>query len=136
MRLKTLAKIVGVLLIAIVVAVVVVVKSIDSEDVKRQIAEQVSASTGRTLTIAGDLDVGISLTPVLSAKSVTFSNADWGSRPDMARIGELQVSVALLPLISGQVDIRELTVRDADILLETNRQGRGNWEFGAAKPAG
>lgn len=136
MRLKTLAKIVGVLFIAIVVAVVVVVKSIDSEDVKRQIAEQVSSSTGRTLTIAGDLDVGISLTPVLSAKSVTFSNADWGSRPDMARIGELEVSVALLPLIRGQVDIRELTVLDADILLETNRQGRGNWEFGAAKPAG
>ena len=79
MRLKTLAKIVGVLLIAIVVAVVVVVKSIDSEDVKRQIAEQVSASTGRTLTIAGDLDVGISLTPVLAAKSVTFSNANWAA---------------------------------------------------------
>jgi uncharacterized protein involved in outer membrane biogenesis len=136
MRLKTLAKIVGVLFIAIVVAVVVVVKSIDSEDVKRQIAEQVSSSTGRTLTIAGDLDVGISLTPVLSAKSVTFSNADWGSRPDMARIGELEVSVALLPLIRGQVDIRELTVLDADILLETNQQGRGNWEFGAAKPTG
>ena len=136
MRLKTLAKIVGVLFIAIVVAVVVVVKSIDSEDVKRQIAEQVSSSTGRTLTIAGDLDVGISLTPVLSAKSVTFSNADWGSRPDMARIGELEVSVALLSLIRGQVDIRELTVLDADILLETNRQGRGNWEFGAAKPGG
>ena len=136
MRLKTLAKIVGVLLIAIVVAVVVVVKSIDSEDVKRQIAEQVSAATGRTLSIAGDLDVGISLTPVLGAKSVTFSNAEWGSRPEMARIGELQVSVALLPLISGQVDIRELVVRDADILLETNRQGRGNWQFGEAKPAG
>ena len=136
MRLKTIAKIVGVLLIALVVAVVVVVKSIDSEDVKRQIAEQVSASTGRTLAIAGDLDVGISLTPVLGAKSVTFSNAEWGSRPEMARIGELQVSVALLPLISGQVDIRELVVRDADILLETNRQGRGNWQFGAAKPAG
>lgn len=135
MRLKTIAKIVGVLLIALVVAVVVVVKSIDSEDVKRQIAEQVSASTGRTLAIAGDLDVGISLTPVLGAKSVTFSNAEWGSRPEMARIGELQVSVALLPLISGQVDIRELVVRDADILLETNRQGRGNWQFGEAKPA-
>ncbi|EKE68970.1 AsmA family protein [Oceanibaculum indicum] len=136
MRLKTIAKIVGVLLIALVVAVVVVVKSIDSEDVKRQIAEQVSASTGRTLAIAGDLDVGISLTPVLAATSVTFSNAEWGSRPEMARIGELQVSVALLPLISGQVDIRELVVRDADILLETNRQGRGNWQFGEAKPAG
>lgn len=135
MRLKTLAKIIGVLFIAIAVAVVVVVKSIDSEDVKRQIAEQVSSSTGRTLTIAGDLDVGISLTPVLGAKSVTFSNADWGSRPEMARIGELEVSVALLPLIRGQVDIRELTVLDADILLETNKQGRGNWEFGEARPA-
>lgn len=136
MRLKTIVKIAGVLFIAIVVAVVVIVKSIDSEDVKRQIAEQVSSATGQTLAIAGDLDVGISLTPVLGAKSVTFSNAEWGSRPDMARIGELKVSVALLPLIRGKVDIRELTVLDADILLETDRQGRGNWQFGAAKPAG
>lgn len=133
MRLKTIGKIVGVGVVAVAVALVAVVYSIDEADVKRQIAQQVQAATGRALAIDGDVGVGLSLTPVLKAANVRFANAEWGSRPDMATIEELRVSAALLPLIGGKVEIRELDLVRPDILLETDAQGRGNWEF--EKPA-
>ncbi|MBU0726123.1 MAG: AsmA family protein [Alphaproteobacteria bacterium] len=136
MRLKTIAKIVGVGLVAIVVALAAVVYSVDEEDIRRQIAQQVEAATGRSLTIAGDIGVGLSMTPVLTAKDVRFANADWGSRTNMASIAELRVSAALLPLIEGRVEIRELDLVRPDILLETNAQGRGNWQFNAPGASG
>ncbi|HAC58213.1 MAG TPA: hypothetical protein DCF73_07670, partial [Rhodobiaceae bacterium] len=45
---------------------------------------------------------------------------------------KLALQVALLPLLSSSLDVRSVTIEGADIFLETDRKGRGNWEFGDA----
>ena len=136
-RLFKTISILGVLLIAVVVAAVAVLSSLDFNDYKGVIAEEAKKATGRDLKISGDLKLNISLTPSLYVDGVSFANASWGSRPEMMTLQRLEAEVALLPLLSSKVDVKRVVLIGLDLLAETDKQGRGNWQFGAAdgKPA-
>ncbi|MBN8899169.1 MAG: AsmA family protein, partial [Rhodospirillales bacterium] len=68
--------------------------------------------------------------------SVTLSNPPGFSRPEMATLRELDLQLALLPLLHKSVQIDQLTLVQPDIRLETDAQGRPNWQFTPeAKPA-
>ncbi|MFN4231071.1 AsmA family protein [Parvibaculum sp.] len=97
-----------------------------------QIEAAAKEATGRTLEIEGPLHIGFSLVPTVVAEDVSFSNADWGTKPQMLTAEKLALQVALLPLLSSSLDVRSVTIEGADIFLETDRKGRGNWEFGDA----
>jgi len=131
-RLFKTISILGVLLIALVVAAVAVLSSLDFNDYKGVIAEEAKKATGRDLKISGDLKLNISLTPSLYVDGVTFANAPWGSRPEMVTLKRLEAEVALLPLLSSEIDVKRLVLVGLDLLAETDKQGRGNWQFGAA----
>ena len=126
-RLFKTISILGVLLIAVVVAAVAVLSSLDFNDYKGVIAEEAKKATGRDLKISGDLKLNISLTPSLYVDGVTFANAPWGSRPDMVTLKRLEAEVALLPLLSSKVDVKRVVLIGLDLLAETDKQGRGNW---------
>ena len=102
-----------------------------------QIEAAAKEATGRTLKIEGPLHIGFSLVPTVVAEKTSFSNAEWGTKPNMLSAGRLELQVALVPLLSGNVDVRRVDIADADIFLETDRRGRGNWVFseGEAAPA-
>ncbi len=103
---------------------------VDIDHYKGQIENQVSRVLGRAFVIEGDSELRISLTPGLTLRGVRLQNADWGSRADMLYAEEAEVELAVLPLFSGQFDIKKLILLEPDVLLETNEAGRGNWEFG------
>jgi len=123
---------IGVLLVALVVAGIAIIKSIDFNQYKDVIAEQAKAATGRDLTIAGDLNLSLSLTPRVSVDGVTFANASWGSRPDMLSVKRFAAQMSLLPLLSGEIKINQVILEGVDVLAEKDKSGKANWEFGAA----
>lgn len=106
---------------------------IDPADVVRLAAEKVEAQTGRALKVDGKVGFSISLEPTVSLEGVRFQNASWGSRPDMAHVERVEIGIALIPLLSGKIDIRGLTLIEPDVLLETDAKGKGNWEFDMPK---
>ena len=127
MRLKTILMTVLGLLAALVIAAVVFVLTLDLDQYRPMIAEKVREATGRELEIKGSLDLKLSLTPAIAIDDVRFANAPWGSRPDMVRIKSLRVEVELLPLLTGDIEIKRFVLIGPDILLETDAKGRGNW---------
>jgi uncharacterized protein involved in outer membrane biogenesis len=135
MRVKHVLMAVAGLVVVIVGGAVIAVKSIDFNQYRSIIADQVKLATGRDLKIAGDLDVGISLTPTVSVNDVSFSNASWGSRPEMVTVKRFEGQLELLPLISGDIRVKRIVLKGADILLETDAKGQGNWVFAPASPA-
>ncbi len=136
MRLKTILA--GLLMLAIGLAatLVAIVKSTDFNAYKELIAAQVKAATGRDLVLAGNVEFVISLTPTLSVSQVTFRNADWGTEPAMLKFDKLQAEIQLLPLLSNEIIINKIVLSDADVLLETNADGVGNWVMGSAGQGG
>jgi uncharacterized protein involved in outer membrane biogenesis len=119
-----------VLLLLLVGGVLVAPSLIDWNRHKDEIALRVSAATGRTLTVEGDLDLNLLPRPTLRATGARLANLPGAVEPDMVRIGELQVQVALMPLLSGQVQVESVTLVEPVIALETLPDGRRNWEFG------
>ena len=119
----------GVAVVAIVVAGVAILSTQDFNSYRDLIAEQAEAATGRKLTIAGNLELELSLTPAISVEGVTFANAPWGSRPDMVTMEKLAARVELIPLLSGDIRVEWLELSGVDVLLETDKQGTGNWAF-------
>jgi uncharacterized protein involved in outer membrane biogenesis len=79
---------------------------------------EIGLYTGRDLTLGGDIEIGLSLFPTLVVNDVTFQNASWGSRPQMAKVKRLEVKLALLPIFRGGIHISQLTAVDPDFLIE------------------
>ena len=118
-----------VLIIALIIIVYAVLSSYDFNSLKPKIAGAVKEATGRELNLAGDIDLDIGLFPSLVFEDVTFQNAPWGSRPDLAKIRRFEVQVALLPLITGNIEIKRLILMEPDILIETDKTGKSNIAF-------
>jgi len=132
----TLAAVAGVC-VAAVLGIVVLAYTIDLGKYAKLATDEVKAATGRELRIRGKLDIKLFPRLALVAEDVSFANAPWGSRPDMARVKRLEGSVALLPLLRKQVEITRLVLVEPDVLLETDAKGVGNWVFkppATAKP--
>ncbi len=124
------------LVVAVVVAGVAILSTMDFEELRGIIEAEAKEATGRELKIAGPIDLKISLTPAIAVEDVRFANAAWGSRADMISIRRFELEVALLPLLSGDIQVKRLVLIGPDILLETDQEGRGNWEMTGAAETG
>ncbi len=127
---------VAVLLVIAIGAGAYLISRIDEEALVREASSAVKGATGRTLDIDGKVDLRISFSPAIVAENVRFSNASWGSRPEMARVRRLEVELDLFPLIRGTLRIDRLVLIQPDVLLETDAKGRANWDFDAQTAAG
>lgn len=121
-------KVAGGIVAALVVGVAAFFLTVDVGKYKDVIQDQARAATGREVTI-GDIKLTLSLSPAIVFSDVTLANASWGSRPQMLTLKRLEASTQLLPLLFGTVNINGLKVVEPDAMLETNAQGKGNWEF-------
>ncbi len=109
--------------------------TLDLEQYKPRIAAAAEQATGRKLELKGPIGFGLSLVPTLELRDVAFANMAGGSRPQMATVEQVEVELALVPLLSRRVELRRLVLVKPDILLETDARGRPNWQFQAAAAA-
>jgi uncharacterized protein involved in outer membrane biogenesis len=128
---KIIVIVVPLLVVALVVGAIAVLMTTDFNKYKPLIAEQAKEATGRDLVIAGDLELGISLTPSVSVAGVTLSNAEWGKRPEMVKVERFEAQMSLIPLAFGIIDVQRIVLVGADILLEVDKEGRANFDFKA-----
>ena len=129
MRWKRIVGIAAVLLIAIIVAAYVILSAYDYNKFKPRIAKVVEDATGRKLTLAGDIDLEVGLSPTLVVEDVSFQNATWGSRPELAKLKRFEIQIALLPLILKRIAVKRILLVSPDILVETDSSGKSNLDF-------
>jgi len=106
----------------------------DAEAIKRQLAEQVAAKTGRTLNIDGEVRLALWPAVAVSAQGLSLSEAD--GKSEFAAIDSLRVAVAVLPLLAGRLEARELALDGLALTLVKRRDGSLNIDdLMATKPA-
>ncbi len=118
-----------------VAAVAVLVATFDADSAKPRIIAAVEAATGRKLVIDGPIRLVPALHPSIELTDASLSNPPGFSRPQMAVLKQLNLQLALLPLLQRRIEIDSLAVRGADILLEMGADGTGNWRFTPAPAA-
>ena len=130
-RLKWIAGGLLVAVVAVLVAGYVALASLDLESYRGEIERRAEDATGRELKLTGAMSFSMGLAPAISVSGVSFANAGWGSRAEMATIERFEVEVALLPLLTGDLKVSSLVLVRPDVLLETGPDGQGNWALGA-----
>ena len=125
---KILGVLAGIILVCFLV-IIVVVSTYDYNKFKPMITDIAKKYTGRELTLAGDIKAKISLSPTLQVNDVSFQNASWSSHPEMIHAKQIEVQLALIPLIQGRIDLKRLTLLDPEIILEVNKSGKTNLAF-------
>ena len=132
--LRVIVYLLGGLLLLIVAAAIILPLVVDPNDFKDEIAQAVESKTGRVLAIDGD--IGLSVFPWLGLEigPTSLSNAPGFSTAPFARMDAVQVRVKLLPLLSKQLEMDTVLLQGLQVSLETDAQGKTNWEDLAGAP--
>jgi uncharacterized protein involved in outer membrane biogenesis len=115
-------------LLAAIAAIIIVLASADPNEYRGIFEQTIRSATGRDVTI-GSVDFALSLSPTVVLKDVRLANVHWGSRAQMMVADRVEVEMALLPLFHGEYVAKRFILRGADILLEVDPKGEGNWTF-------
>lgn len=132
---KIAAYVIGGLIALVVVALVLILVFVDPNDYRDDIERIVQNETGRKLTLNGELE--LSIFPWLALETGSASLADavgFGDEPFVSIQGA-RVSVRVLPLLRGKVEVGTITLDSPRIRLITDANGRDNWaDLGESTP--
>ncbi len=97
-------------------------------DFKGQITAQVQRSTGRALSIGGDIQLAYFPWLGVRVSSVAISNAKGFGETPMASVKEAEIRVKVLPLFKKRLEMDTIVLRGLDLNLARDKQGRTNWQ--------
>lgn len=117
------------LVVLVVGAAAVFLATFDANSYKPRVIAAVKQATGRDLALNGPIGLKLSLWPEVEARDVAFANPPGFSRPQMVTLERLDVRVALIPLLSGHVEVERLILVRPDIRLEIDAKGQTNWQM-------
>jgi len=120
--------IVFVLLLAVVGAVSLAM--LPGERIARIAADQISAMTGREVTLGGETRVAFWPVLGVATGAVSVANADWGQGGPLFRADSLRIGVEPRVLWGGDIRITGLEALNPEINLERAADGRVNWQLG------
>ena len=125
---------VAILFVVFVAAIYAFLVLYDFNKFKPTIAKAVKDATGRELKIGGDIEFTLGLRPTLVVHDVTFQNASWSTIPDLVRVKRLETQVAVLPLITGNIDFARLVLIEPAVIVEFDSSGTSNFAFDSGAP--
>ncbi len=126
---KWILGIAAIVVLSTTLAVLAILSSIDFNRLKPLFTQAVKQETGRSLVIQGQIDLKLGLRPSLVVDGLLFQNAPWASAPEMMKIKRLEAKIAILPLLNREFRITRLVLLEPDVLLETDKSGKWNFEF-------
>lgn len=97
---------------------------------KIRIEDAAGHATGRAFRIEGPLRLMLFPRLGVRAQEVTLANVPGGHAAIMASVGGVEISVHVLPLLTGRVAIDRIVLDRPTIALEVDPDGNPNWKFG------
>lgn len=97
--------------------------------VRDRLVAEIKARTGRELTISGKASMSFLPTFGVTLKDVTLSAPPGMAGPPLIRTESLEVRMALLPLITRDIEIDRLVLHRPVIELRVDANGRRSWDF-------
>jgi AsmA protein len=134
--LKYLFYAVTALVVLVIVVVAAAVATFDPNKYKGELAKVVKEKTGRTLAVEGK--IGLSLFPSLGVEVGKTSLSERNSEKIFAKIDDVKVSLAVMPLLEKQVVIDRVTLSGLNMDLVQDKNGKTNFADlagGGAPPA-
>ena len=125
---KYIAIVIGVLLVLFIGAAIFFVATFDPNAYKEQIVAKTKEATGRELVLEGDIEISVFPWLGFSLGSTKFGNAPGFGEIPMASVEEVDVRIALAPLLKGQINAAKIKLHGLHVDLQKNAQGVTNWD--------
>ncbi|MBM4226166.1 MAG: AsmA family protein [Gammaproteobacteria bacterium] len=117
-----------ILLGAVLTGTWLVVVNLDPQTLKAAAVARVKAATGRTLTIAGDLQLAYWPKLSLRVEQLELENAPGFDARPMLALDTLEVAVGIFPLLRGELELDTLRLSGLTVNLERRNDGSTNWD--------
>jgi uncharacterized protein involved in outer membrane biogenesis len=127
-------RIAAVLVVVVLVALLVAPYLFDLNRYRPMIVEQVKKMTGREATI-GNLRLHFLPSIQVVVSDLSISNPAGFPQGDTVAVEEVDLHLSFFPLLTGQVQITDVTVRNAVLNLLENERGQNNYESLLQAPA-
>ncbi|MFK7945773.1 MAG: AsmA family protein [Paracoccaceae bacterium] len=117
------------ILLALIVILIGAVFLLPADRLARIATDQLTAATGRSVAINGD--VSLTFWPVLgvSADGLEIGNAEWAAQGPMFEADNAAIGVDVISVLSGDVRVTNIEAHSPTIRLEQKLDGRGSWQF-------
>ena len=100
------------------------------------LADSVSTVLGREVRIEKGVSVQWSLTPSISLDGLWVGNPAWAEGDFLARAEHALLRIRLPGLLQNRLELRQVTIRNAELALEEAEDGSNNWSFGGDGDSG
>ena len=116
------------LLVVVLIAVVLIVASLDPNEHKDWISEKALEHSGRELILGGDIDVTYYPWLGVEANDITLGNAPGFGEKPFLHADYLKIRIKLMPMFKDQYEVDTVSIHGAFINLARNKEGVNNWD--------
>ena len=134
---KWILIVLAILVVIVITAVIVAPMVINLEKYKPRIEAEAAKALGRPVTLGGKIEPSVFPWVGVALSDVHLGNPPGFTQKDFVSVGLFEVRVKLLPLLSGDYQIRRFVVVEPRIVMEKRKDGHTNLEGlgGAPSPA-
>lgn len=126
-------KILGIILLTIIVliglGIVLLIHYVDPNKFKNEIDAAVYSNTGHHLTINGNLSWTFFPWVGFKVNDAELDNAPGFGKQPLAKIGEADISIRLLPLLMGNIEVHNVELNSLQMNLIRKADGTTNWQL-------
>jgi hypothetical protein len=120
-------------LVGVIVVLMVIGISVDTNFLRGAVATAASAAIDREVQINGPVTFHFSATPGLEVANVNIANPPQGRADRLLEAGHIGLSIDLRSLLTGDIYLGEIRARDVMLNLESDANGIGNWQQGMSR---
>jgi AsmA protein len=132
--LRIVGIVVGCIVVALIAAAIALWLIVNPNDYRGRIEAAVRTSTGRDLSLTGNIRLAIFPSLALELGPATLGNPPgFTSSQPFASLQRVSLHVHVLPLLHHRLDVGRVEIDGLDLRLLKNAQGQGNWAMPAGK---
>ena len=132
--LRIVGIVIGCIVVVLIAAAIALWLIVNPNDYKGRIEAAVQTSTGRSLTLTGDIHLAIFPTLALELGPASLGNPPgFSSSQPFASLQRVSLRVHVLPLLHHHLEVGRVEIDGLDLRLLKNAQGQGNWAMPAGK---
>lgn len=129
---KKIIIIAGISLLALLVlltgAALIMNQFVNPNKFKGRISQFVYAKTGQVLVLNGDMHWSVFPWIGLKAEHLVYYNPPSFSPKSFISAKEMDIKVKLMPLLTGKIEVGNITLNNATLNLIKNKNGQYNWQ--------
>ena len=125
---RILLKLIIFIIVVVIAALIAIPLLVDPNDYKQQISDKVEQTTGRNLTLEGDIGLSVFPWVALELGPLSLSNAKGFDEPHFAKVNEAEIRIKLMPLLKNQLEMDTIVLDGLVLNLEKAKNGTTNWD--------